>query len=356
MALDEPQRTNMSATSAASSAPASTQLKTSGTTHLSGYLPGIILCLAVGGISLAAAKLLPAMSPLLIAILLGALWRNLAPVPAVFDTGVAFSAKKLLRAGIVLLGLQLSLGSVLALGPGVLAIVVLSVGVTFLCTVWIGGRLGIELPQRLLIAAGFSICGAAAVAGAEGATGAKQNQVATAVGLVVLFGTLMIPLTPALGALLGLDETSTGVLIGASTHEVAQVVAAGGTVGATALGVAVTVKLARVAMLAPVMAGLSLYMSRKHKVEGGKKPAILPLFVALFLIAMMIRTTGVLPESVLQLATTVQSILLAAAMFALGLGVHLKSIVKSGGRTVVLALLSTIIILLIATVGACLYA
>ncbi|WP_190264182.1 YeiH family protein [Glutamicibacter sp. PAEs-4] len=335
--------------------PTSAEPKPSLSTRVGGFMPGIFLCLAMGGVALAAAKLIPGMSALLIAILLGALWRNLAPVPAVFEQGVAFSAKKLLRAGIVLLGFQLSLGAILALGPGVLAIVVLCVGVTFLATVWIGGRMGIELPQRLLIAAGFSICGAAAVAGAEGATRAKQNQVATAIGLVVLFGTLMIPLTPALGALLGLDETSTGVLIGASTHEVAQVVAAGGAVGATALGVAVTVKLARVVMLAPIMAGLTLYMSRKHHIEGGKRPPIIPLFVALFLVSMLIRTTGILPESLLQLASTAQTVLLAAAMFALGLGVHLKSIVKSGGRSLVLALLSTLVILVIAVVGALLY-
>lgn len=335
--------------------PTSAEPKPSLSTRVGGFMPGIFLSLVMGGVALAAAKLIPGMSALLIAILLGALWRNLAPVPAVFAQGVAFSAKKLLRAGIVLLGFQLSLGAILALGPGVLAIVVLCVGVTFLATVWIGGRMGIDLPQRLLIAAGFSICGAAAVAGAEGATRAKQDQVATAIGLVVLFGTLMIPLTPALGALLGLDETSTGVLIGASTHEVAQVVAGGGAVGATALGVAVTVKLARVVMLAPIMAGLTLYMSRKHHIEGGKRPPIIPLFVALFLVSMLIRTTGILPESLLQLASTAQTVLLAAAMFALGLGVHLKSIVKSGGRSLVLALLSTLVILVIAVVGALLY-
>ena len=346
MPLEDSPRTQM---------PASAETKPSLATRVGGFMPGIILCLAMGSAALAAAKLIPGMSALLIAILLGALWRNLVPVPAVFEQGVAFSAKKLLRAGIVLLGFQLSLGAILALGPGVLAIVVLCVGVTFLATVWIGGRMGIELPQRLLIAAGFSICGAAAVAGAEGATRAKQDQVATAIGLVVLFGTLMIPLTPALGALLGLGETNIGVLIGASTHEVAQVVAAGGTVGATALGVAVTVKLARVVMLAPIMAGLSLYMSRKHNIEGGKRPPVIPLFVALFLVAMLVRTTGILPETLLQLASTGQTVLLAAAMFALGLGVRLKSIVKSGGRSLVLALLSTLVILVIAVVGALLY-
>ena len=77
--------------------------------------------------------------------------------------------------------------------------------------------------------------------------------------------------------------------------------------------------------------------------------------MALFLVAMLVRTTGILPETLLQLASTGQTVLLAAAMFALGLGVRLKSIVKSGGRSLVLALLSTLVILVIAVVGALLY-
>ena len=211
--------------------------------------------------------------------------------------------------------------------------------------------MGIELPQRLLIATGFSICGAAAVAGTEGVTRAKQDQVATAIGLVVLFGTLMIPAMPLLGALLGFDDRSTGMLIGASTHEVAQVVAAGGSVSAAALAVAVTVKLARVALLAPIIAGLGLYMRRKHSVAGGKNPPLIPLFVLGFIVAMLLRTTGILPEPVLSAMSNVQTLLLAAAMFALGLGVHLRSIVKSGGKALVLGLCATLVIIAVATAG-----
>ncbi|WP_431711750.1 YeiH family protein [Glutamicibacter uratoxydans] len=321
---------------------------------LRGMLPGLAVCLTGGALALLAAQVLP-VSALLIAILLGALWRNLAPVPTVLAPGVQLSAKRLLRIGIVLLGLQLSLSTILGLGPGVLAVVVLCVTLTFGACLLLGRWLGLEMPQRLLIAAGFSICGAAAVAATESTVKAKQEQVATAIGLVVLFGTLMIPLGPALGALVGMDERSTGMFIGAATHEVAQVVAAGGAVGASALAVAVTVKLARVLMLAPVMAGVALYMRRKHSVHSAQRPPIMPLFVAGFIAMVLVRSAGWLPQTVLELAALAQTFLLATAMFALGLGVHLRSIFRTGGRSLILAAAATVVIILVALAGTALF-
>src|SRR5699024_6744314 len=127
---------------------------------------------------------------------------------------------------------------------------VVSVTVTFFGTLSVGHLMGISFAQRLLIACGFSVCGAAAVAAAEVATEATEEEVATSSALVVVFGTLMIPLYPLLGSLLGMPDEMTGMWIGASTHEVAEVVAAGGAVSGAALAVAVTVKLARVITLA----------------------------------------------------------------------------------------------------------
>lgn len=318
-------------------------------------LPGLVACIIGGAIALAAARLLPGASPLLIAILLGAIWRNTMNVPAILIPGVTVSSKKLLRTGIVLLGLQLSLSQILGLGPGVLLVVLLSVGVTFGAAMLIGKWLDIDLPQRLLIAAGFSICGAAAVAATEGATKAKQDQVATAIGLVVLFGTLMIPIVPALGALMGMNDEAIGMFIGASTHEVAQVVAAGGAVSSSALAVAVTVKLARVVTLAPIVAGVSIYMRKKHDVTDAKKPPLVPLFVLGFIAMMLLRTTGFVPEGLLDAAQVAQTFLLAAAMFGLGLGVHIKGLMRSGSRSLVLATLATLVILVVSAAGTMLF-
>lgn len=323
---------------------------------ISSGTPGIVLCLAAGALCMLINHLAFSLSALLLAITLGALWRNLVPVPQRVEAGVRVSSKSLLRLGIVLMGFQLSAQSMLSLGPGVLLVVLLSVTVTFLLTVWIGKLLGLELHQRLLIAIGFSICGAAAVAGAQGTVKAKEHQVATAVGLVVLFGTLMIPATPALSLLLGLDDRGTGMLIGASTHEVAQVVAAAGSVSAAALSVAVTVKLARVLLLAPVVAGVGLFMRNQHQVRGQDTPPLIPGFIIGFMITVLIRTSVDLPANVLSLASLTQTLLLSSAMFALGLGVHLRSIFSKGSKSLLLGLIATAIIVTVAATGTVIFA
>lgn len=314
-------------------------------------IPGVLVCGLVATLSWAIGVLLPGFSAMLAAILIGVLWRNLAPVPQRLDPGVALSAKTLLRLGIVLLGLQLSLSAVAALGPGVLAVVVAAVAITVAATLLLGRWLRVEKDLTVLVAAGFSICGAAAVAGAQGVLKTSQEKVTTAVGLVVLFGTIMIPVGPALAGAFGLDDAAAGIWIGASTHEVAQVVAAGGTVGATALGVAVTVKLARVVMLAPLLMGLAAWQRSRPR-DDSSQPPLVPWFVLGFVALMLLRSTGWLPEPVLDAAAIVQTALLMMAMFALGLGVHFKSLAHVGLRPVVLGVGATAVIVVVGGAGA----
>jgi uncharacterized integral membrane protein (TIGR00698 family) len=172
------------------------------------------------------------------------------------------------------------------------------------------------------------------------------------VALVVIFGTLMIPAIPALSSLLGLSSVDAGLWAGGSIHEVAQVVATAGTIGGAALGVAVVVKLARVLMLAPVMAVLSV---RQRRIAGAaadiKRPPLIPLFVLAFVACVVTRSTGIVPAALLGDAKIVQTALLSAAMFALGTGVHVSIFKKVGVRPFVLATASTAWVAVIALTG-----
>ncbi len=316
-------------------------------------LPGMALTACAVTASIGLATLLPTINPLLLAIVLGVLARNLLALPASAEPGLAFAAKRLLRTGIVLLGLQLAVGDVLALGPGMILVVVAVVTVGILSTAAIGRALGISRGQRLLIACGFSICGAAAVAAAEGVIEAEDEEVVTAVALVVLFGTLMIPLLPFVAALLGLAPLTTGLWAGSSIHEVAQVVAVGGGLGAGALGAAVVVKLARVLLLAPVMVVLGLQRRRRAEAgaDGAKLPPVMPLFVAGFIAMVVLRSFGVVPPAVLGVARPVQTALLAAAMFALGSGVRFTMFRCVGAKPFALAGIATLIVAAVGLAG-----
>jgi len=322
-------------------------------------LPGLAVAFGAAGISFVVAALLgavvPAVSALLVAILLGVIWRNTVRVPGILQPGLAVAARPILRLGIVLLGFQLSFAQITALGWQVIVVIVLAVAGTFFATVWFGRLLRVPTKLTLLIASGFSICGAAAVAGADSVLKPRQEHSATALGLVVLNGTIMIGVMPLLFLVFGAQPVTAGVWTGASVHEVAQVVAVGQALGPESLNVAVTVKLGRVLLLAVVLAVLAGYM-RNSKVTpespGAKRPPIVPLFVVSFAAAMVVRSLDIVPTDVLDGLALVQTILLATAMFALGMGVHLRSLAKVGGRPVILSFLVTLCITVIGGVGA----
>lgn len=310
------------------------------------YLPGLGLALGVSLAAFVVGHWLPAaISPLVLTIVVGVLLGNLVSVPERLEPGLAVAAKHLLRIGVVLLGLQLPLTDVLGLGPGLIGLVVGVVVLGVVVTNLLGRALGVPQQQRLLIACGFSICGAAAVAAADAVLDSEEEDVVTAVALVVLFGSAMIAVVPLLGPLLGLAAEQQGAWAGAVIHEVAQVVAAGAAAGGGALTIAVVVKLARVLMLAPVLGVLaSVQRRRDTAVGGGSKPPVVPLFVAGFIAMAVLRTAEVLPAGVLDVASSVQTVLLAAAMFALGAGVRLAKIRRVGVRPFALAALSTLFV------------
>lgn len=313
-------------------------------------LPGLALCAAIAAVAVVVNLLVPAVSPLLIAIVLGAVIANVVRIPDVCSPGLTFSSKTLLRIGVAVLGLQLVLGDVLGLGAGMLLVVVAIVAGGIGGGLLIGKLLGLPFKRRLLIASGSSICGAAAVAAVDGVVDADDEDVATAVGTVVVFGTLMIPAVPLLSNAMGLSEETAGLWAGGSIHEVAQVVAAGGMIGGTALTLAVIVKLARVLMLAPVVTVLSI-RQRKLTGDSGKRPPIVPLFVVGFIACAVIRSTGVLPDMAIDIGGHVQVVLLTVAMAALGLGVRIAVMRKVGAKPFVQAAATTVLVASIALGG-----
>ena len=200
-------------------------------TGMKRLVPGLGVCLAAAGAAYGINLLLPGISPLIITIVAGMFVTNVLRLPEITSPGVDFSAKKLLRAGIIFLGLQLSLTNIAGLGAPMLLVVVCIVAGGLLGTLLLGRLLRVPPNLSLLVACGFSICGAAAVAGAAGVTDPDdraEEDTITAVALVVIFGTSMILLVPLLVSLFGLDVVTAGKWAGGSTHEIAQVVAIGG--------------------------------------------------------------------------------------------------------------------------------
>ncbi|MEJ8643526.1 putative sulfate exporter family transporter [Streptomyces sp. MS1.HAVA.3] len=255
--------------------------------------------------------------------------------------GLSLAGRRLMRMGIVLLGLGLGLDQVLRLGWATVAMVVAVVAATFLGTLWLGRRLGLPGDQPLLIATGYSICGASAIGAVSQVSGSDEEDVAASVALVTLCGTLAIAVLPLLQDPLALSDPAFGRWVGAGVHDVGQVVATAQTAGPDALGEAVLVKLMRVALLAPLVAAVAFSVRARRRgvrTASGRRPAPVPLFVAGFLAAAALRATGVLPDVALEWAHTAQEALLAAALFGLGSAVHLPTLARTGGRAAALGL------------------
>lgn len=203
-------------------------------------------------------------SPLILAILLGIVVRNTVGTAPIFQLGISFSLKRILKFAIILLGLQLSLTQVIAVGPIGLAIVAVTASSTFYFTCWFGKRLGVSKKLSQLIAAGTSICGASAVIATNVVVDSSDEDVAYAVAMVTVFGTASMLLYPVLPALLHLTPQAFGIWCGASIHEVAQVIAAAFQDGPVTGQIATISKLSRVMLLAPMVLTLGVLSVRSE--------------------------------------------------------------------------------------------
>nr|WP_236655885.1 putative sulfate exporter family transporter [Streptacidiphilus jiangxiensis] len=302
--------------------------------------------------------LVPAVSPMTAAVALGVLAGNLRAgdvraLPAATRPGLAVAAKRVMRLAVVLLGLKLALSDVLSLGWPTLVLVCAVVAATFFGTQWLGRKAGLPGDQPLLIATGFSICGASAVAAMNGVTESEERDTVTAVALVTLCGTLAIAVLPLLHHPLGLTDLQFGRWTGASVHDVGQVVAIGQTAGAAALGQAVVVKLMRVALLAPLVTGVALVRSRRAggTAAGEKRPAALPLFLVGFLACMALRSTGWLSAGFVDTANQIDELLMAGALFALGSTVDVRNLLRTGRRALLVGLASWMLIAAVSYAG-----
>ena len=310
--------------------------------------PGLALAGIAAAVGLAVHALAPGVPAVLVAVALGTLLANTLGTPARADAGLTVASGALLRLGIVLLGFELVFQETLRLGARGLAIVVGVVLATFFGTLWAGRRLGVSGALSLLVATGFSICGISAIAAARDVTDADEEEAAYAIALVTLCGTLAIVLLPVLQGVLRLDDRSYGAWVGASVHDVGQVVATSSAVGGIAVSTAIVVKLTRVLLLGPLVAWIA-WSQRGHGVA--RRRLAPPLFVLGFLGAALLRSADVVPDGLLDAIADVKVALLAVALFAVGARVELRRLLAVGARPLLLGFSSWAIVAAVAYAG-----
>ena len=279
-------------------------------------------------------------SALTLAIVLGiALGNTVFPRIAPFSAGgVDFAKARLLRLGIILYGFHITFQDIAQIGWAGVLIDVLVIGATFTLAVQLGTRVfGLDRQTAMLIGAGSSICGAAAVLAAEPVVRGQAHKVSVAVATVVIFGTVGMFVYPLLYPYLGLSETAYGLYAGSTIHEVAQVVVAGRAVGEHAAAYAVIEKMLRVMMLAPFLVILSSRIGADGEAASGKRKITIPWFAVLFIVAAGFNSLHLLPAALVEGILAVDTVLLAMAMAALGLRTHVGAIHHAGTKPILLA-------------------
>lgn len=305
-------------------------------------VPGLALAAGIAGIGFALNRLphMAAFSPLILSIVLGMAVHNGLGTPARCIPGVKFSLRRILRLAIILLGFQLTLDQVIAVGGAGLGVVVASLAGTFAFTVWLGRRLRVDPKLATLIAAGTSVCGASAAIAANTVAEGSDEDVAYAVACVTVFGSLAMLLYPVLAGPLHLGPSAFGLWTGASIHEIAQVVAAAFQNSKEAGEFATIAKLSRVMLLAPLVIGLGLAAARararRSESAASKAAAPFPWFVIGFIAVIGFNSFDLLPHEQRAMLVQATTFLLSMALAAMGLETDIRKLRGEGLRPLLL--------------------
>lgn len=302
--------------------------------------------LAVAGVVAVAATFLSAhyhASAMLFALLLGMALNFLAEEGRCLP-GIQLASTVVLRTGVALLGLRITVAQVQALGWGTIVLIVVSVALTIAVGVVVSRALKLGSAFGTLTGGAVAICGASAALAIASILPkhkhAERDASFTVIGVTAL-STLAMILYPIAVRLLGFDDHAKGIFLGATIHDVAQVVGAGYSVSQDTGDTATIVKLLRVAMLLPVciVIGLALHV---RGTQAAHAAPVLPWFAVVFAVLVVVASTGWIPQPVLEAGSVVSRWFLVTAIAAIGMKTSLKSLVDMGLKPVMLVVVETL--------------
>lgn len=310
--------------------------------------PGVVVSLIVG----AAASFLSehyAAPVMLFALLLG-MALNVLAVDGPCKAGIEFTARAVLRLGVALLGMRITLDQIASLGWKPVALVVTLVVVTILVSVVVAKALGFSRLFGMLTGGATAICGASAALALAAALPQHPRKehatLFTVIGVSAL-STLAMILYPMIAQWLHLSPAQAGVFLGATIHDVAQVVGAGYSLSTESGDIATVVKLMRVAMLLPVIVCAAMVTHRQGLEAGGQRPPLLPWFALGFLLLACVNSTGWVPAPVQVGINELSRGCLVVAISALGMKTQLKALASVGLKPIALMVGESVFLVLL---------
>ncbi|MEM9879473.1 MAG: putative sulfate exporter family transporter [Pseudomonadota bacterium] len=321
---------------------------------LTGILPGTMLAVMVAcSASYVAGRL---GGPVMLYALLFGMVFNFLAADRVCAPGIAFSAKTILRIGVALLGVRITISDVADLGLPTVALVVAGVAFTILGGAAIGRLFNLKADHAVLSAGAVAICGASAALAISSVLpqhrDSERNLCLTVVAVTTL-STIAMVLYPAIAQGLGLSDTAAGIFIGVTIHDVAQVVGAGYMISDTAGETAAITKLMRVACLVPAVVLIGFAFRKQCAATGAsdKRPSLLPLFLVGFIALMVVNSFGILPAMVTQSLSEASRWCLLIAVSALGVKTSMKEFIAVGPNPIAVLVAQTLALAVFGLIG-----
>jgi uncharacterized integral membrane protein (TIGR00698 family) len=311
--------------------------------------PGVLACAVVA----AAATFLSQhyRAPVMLFALMLGMAMNFLSGDGPCKPGIEFTARQVLRWGVALLGLRITAAQVIALGWSPVLVVAFSLVLTICVSMIVARLMGFNILFGLLSGGATAICGASAALALSAALPPhplkERATLFTVIGVSALSTFTMI-LYPMLAGALGMDTQAAGVFLGATIHDVAQVVGAGYGMSQEVGDTATLVKLMRVAALLPVILFAVAFTRRGGKSGDGPRPPLLPWFAVGFGVLVALNSTGWLPSSLTRMGSDLSGWLLVAAMAGIGMKTQLRELVAVGLKPVVLMMGETVFLAVLA--------
>ena len=311
--------------------------------------PGVLACAVVA----AAATFLSQHyhAPVMLFALILGMAMNFLSAEGPCKPGIEFTARNVLRWGVALLGLRITIAQVAALGWQPVALILIALVLTIGVSMVVARLMGFNILFGLLSGGATAICGASAALALSATLPPhplkERATLFTVVGVSAL-STLTMIVYPMIARALGMDDTTAGIFLGATIHDVAQVVGAGYGMSQPVGDTATLVKLLRVASLVPVIMFAVMYTRATGKAsESGARPPLLPWFAVAFAVLVAVNSTGWLPRAVTSAGSDLSGWFLMAAMAGIGMKTQLRELVDVGLKPVVLMVGETVFLALL---------
>lgn len=310
------------------------------------YWSGLVLCLVIAIPAWFLGKLVPVVGGPVFAILAGMLLTLLLKKKERLQPGITFTSKKILQAAVVLLGFGMNLTDILQKGRQSLPIILATISISLLIAFVLYRVMKVPAKTATLVGVGSSICGGSAIAATAPVIDADDEEIAQSISVIFLFNVIAALIFPTLGGLLGLSNEGFGLFAGTAINDTSSVTAAAqawdGIHGSNTLDAAAIVKLTRTLAIIPITLILALVRTRREKNRaGGAKvnlKKIFPFFVLFFLLASVVTTVFHLPAAVTSPLKELSKFLIVMAMAAIGLNTNIVTLVKTGGKPILMGL------------------